>query len=513
MMGSEPSTQHSALSTPRPPYWPLILSIAAIKLVTHLYASGFYNYFRDELYFIACGRHLDWGYVDHSPLIALYARFGELLAEPFGLRGFRLLATLGGTLRIVLTGVIAARLGGNRIAQALACTAVLLSSMYLAIDTILTLSAFEHLFVLACALIVIEIANGGSDKWWLAFGVVAGIGLQNKHSMLFFGFAMTAALLFTPLRRSLARPWIYLGGAVAALIFLPNVIWQIRHDFPTLELLRNVKETGKNVVLAPLPFIRQQVMMLNPLLAPVWITGLAALLFARALKPYRFLAWTYLILLVLFIRLEAKDYYVAPIYPVLFAAGAVWLSRWRPAAIAAFVLVIAGGLIAVPLVLPILSPTQYLAYQRALGVEPQQAEVSHTAELPQIFADQFGWEEMVRTVAGVYHSLPEAERRKTAIYCGNYGEAGAIDFYGPKYGLPRAISGHQNYFYWGPRDTTGESLILVGDDPDAAMWQSLRVAATHHHPYGMPFENGPIYHGRGLRMPIARVWPEVKEWR
>ena len=492
--------------------WSVVLSLAAIKLAVHLYASGSYHYFRDELYFIACGRHLAWGYVDQPPLVALYARIGEWLGP--SLRGFRLLATIAGAVRIVLTGVLTARMGGNRVAQTLACTAVLFAPIYLGIDSILSMNVFEHLFWLAALLIVVEIANGASEKWWLAFGVIAGLGLQNKHSMLFLGAAIAIAVALTPLRKSLARPWIYLGGVIALLIFLPNLIWEVQHDFATLELLRNVKATGKNVVLAPIPFMIRQALMLDPFAAPLWIGGLVALLFAKELRPYRVIGFTYLILLVIFIKLEAKDYYVAPIYPALFAAGAVWcaahLRRW---VVVPFTLVILGGLVAVPLALPLLPPQQYLAYQHRLGVKPQKNEVSHTSAMPQLFADQFGWEEMVRTVAKVYNSLPPEERKKTAIYCGNYGEAGAIDFYGPKYGLPHAISGHQNYFLWGPGAASGESIILVGDDPEPEMWQSLRVAAQHFDPYGMPDENGPIYHGRGLKIPVRKVWPSVKHWR
>ena len=491
----------------RRPAWLIILAFAAVKFAVNLYASGFYGYFRDELYFIACGRHLDWGYVDHPPLVALYARFGELLGP--SLRGFRFLVTVAGAVRIVLTGVIAARLGGGRAAQALACTAVLFAPIYLGVDTIMTMNSIEHLFWLGCLLIVIEIANGASEKWWLGFGVLAGLGLQNKHSMLFLGAAVVAAMILTPLRRSLARPWIWIGGAIAALIFLPNVIWEIRHDWATLELLRNVKETGKNVVLAPVPFVIQQAMMLDPFAAPLWVAGLIWL-FTR--REYRFLAWTYVILLALFIRLEAKDYYLAPIYPALFAAGAVVMTRKRIAAIAMAALVVVGGAVAVPLALPIFPPARYLAYQRSLGIKPQATEVSHTSEMPQIFADQFGWEEMVRQVARYYHSLPVEERRKTAIYTSNYGQAGAIDFYGPKYGLPPAISGHQNYFLWGPRGYTGESVILVEWESDGD-WASLRQVGRRHHPYAMPEENGPIWHGRGLKTPLAQVWPSVKHWR
>lgn len=492
----------------RKPAWTVILTLAAVKLAVAFYASGFYHYFRDELYFIACGRHLDWGYVDHPPLVAIYAWIGERLGG--SLRGFRLITTLAGTLRIILTGVLTARLGGNRAAQALACTAVLFAPIYLGIDNILSMNSVEHVIWLACLLVVVEIANGASEKWWLAFGAIAGIGLQNKHSMLFLGFALVVAVLLTPMRRSLVKPWIWLGGALAALIFLPNVLWEVRHDWPTLELLRNVKETGKNVVLAPGPFIVQQAMMLSPFAAPLWIAGLV---FLFRSPRYRVLAWTYVVLLVTFIRLEAKDYYVAPIYPMLFAAGAVWLSSRRKLWIPQLALIVLGGMIAVPLALPILSPPRYLAYQRALGVKPQAAEVSHTSEMPQIFADQFGWEEMVAKVARYYHSLPPAERAKTVIYASNYGEAGAIDFYGPRYGLPHAISGHQNYFLWGPGNATGASVILVGDEPQPEMWASLREFDRTSHPYAMPEENMTLFHGRGLKLPLSEVWPRVKTWR
>lgn len=490
----------------RKPSWSVILAFTAAKLLLHLYASGFHHYFRDELYYIACSRHLDWGFVDHPPLVAIYAWIGEALGD--SLRAFRLPVTIAGALRVLLTGILAARLGGGRAAQALACTAVFFAPIYLGVDSILTMNTFEHVIWLACILIVVEIANGASEKWWLAFGVFAGLGLQNKHSMVFFGAALVAAMLLTPMRRSLAKPWIWLGGAIALLIFLPNILWEIQHDWATLELLRNVKNTGKNVVLAPLPFMIQQAMMLNPFSAPLWIAGLVWLF-----RKQRVLAFTYVILLVLMIALEAKDYYVAPIYTMLFAAGAVAIARRRALTIAAFALVIIGGAIALPLATPILPPAQYLAYQRALGVKPQAAEVSHTSEMPQIFADQFGWEEMVQKVARYYHSLPEEERRKTAIYTGNYGEAAAIDFYGPRYGLPRAISGHQSYFLWGHGNYTGESVILIEDDADVELWREIREVDRRHHPFAMPEENGPIFHGRGLKVPLAQIWPRVKNWR
>lgn len=494
----------------RRPHWPLILAIAGVKFVFTLYASGFYSYFRDELYYIACGQHLDWGYVDHSPLIAIYARFGDFLSQFFGLRGFRFLAVIFGTARVVLTGVIAARLGGNRLAQALACIAVFLAPIYLGLDSVLTMNAAEHVLWMACILVLIEIANGGSEKLWILFGLLAGIGLQNKHSMVFLGFAIAVALVLTPLRRALLRPWIYLGGAIAVLIFLPNLLWQWQHGFPTLELLANVKNSGKNVVYGPADFLKLQALMLSPFAAPVWIAGLIWLF---RTSRYRVLAWTYVVVLATFIYLQGKDYYVAPVYPMLFAAGATWIARSRIAAVIAMLLVIVGGAIAVPLATPILSPPRYLAYQRALGFEPPRSEVSHTSEMPQVFADQFGWEEMVAQVATFYRSLPPDVRAKTAIVASNYGEAGAIDFYGRKYGLPPVVCAHQNYWYWGTHGYSGESVILIEDDTDPNDWGSVRVIARRHHPYAMPEENAPIFYCTGLKKPMAELWPTLKHWR
>jgi hypothetical protein len=251
-------------------------------------------------------------------------------------------------------------------------------------------------------------------------------------------------------------------------------------------------------------------MMLDPFAAPLCLAGLVWL-FANA--RYRVLAWIYVVVLATFIALEGKDYYVAPIYPLLFAAGAVWISRWRAAAVAAFVIVILGGAIAVPLALPILPPERYLAYQRSLGIKPHHSEVSHTSEMPQLFSDQFGWEEMVRQVASIYNALPPDVRAKTAIVGSNYGQAAAIDWYGPKYGLPPAISVHQSYWYWGYRGYTGESVILIERHTDPEDWTTVRIAAQRFHPYAMPDENGPIYYCTGFKYPMAKIWPKIKRWR
>ncbi len=319
------------------------------------------------------------------------------------------------------------------------------------------MNAFEPLFWMGCVHLLIRIVQTGNSRLWIGVGVLAGLGLMNKHSAVFFLPALAIAVLITPLRAELRKVWPWLAVAIALLVFLPNVVWQIDHGFPTLEDLHNVAREGKNVVLGPVEFIVQQVILLHPVLLPLWLGGLVWLV-AGSGGRYRVLGWTYLVLTVMLFLMKGKNYYLAPAYPMLFAAGATWLdaglARWRAtagrswpkAAIAA--LVLGAGAATAPLTLPILSPEKYIAYEQALGFAPPKTEVAHRGLLPQLFGDQFGWEELVAEVARIYNSLPAEERDRTAIFANNYGEAGAINLFGPKHGLPPAISAHQTHFFW-----------------------------------------------------------------
>ncbi|HQR44997.1 MAG TPA: glycosyltransferase family 39 protein [Thermoanaerobaculia bacterium] len=395
----------------------LLALLAGLKLLVHLATASRYGYFRDELYFLDCARHLDWGYVDCAPLIAVYAKVALLLGD--SLPVLRSLAALAGAGRVALTILLARELGGGRFAQALAGLCVLAAPIYLGMDSILTMNGFESLFWMGCVFFLIRIVRTGDSRLWLRFGLLAGLGLENKHSTLLFGGAVLAALLLTPQRRELRTPWLWLAGGIALLIFLPNLVWQARHGFPTLEDLENVRRSGKNVVLGPAPFLGQQILLLHPLLLPIWLAGLASFLFGRG-RRLRVLGWIYLVLTATMIVLKAKNYYLAPIYPMLFASGAVamegWLARrawsrerlWPKAALAA--LVLAAGAVLVPAILPILPPEKLLAYQRTLGVAPPKTEVRHDGPLDQRLGDQFGWEELVAEVARIYWSLPAEER-------------------------------------------------------------------------------------------------------
>jgi Dolichyl-phosphate-mannose-protein mannosyltransferase len=498
----------------------LIVFFGAVTLLIHFLTNGRYGYFRDELYYIACGQYLALGYVDQPPLSVLLVRLSRVLLGD-SLFAIRFLPAVAGALNVALTGMIARELGGRSWAIALSCTASLCALIFLAVGNFFSMNAFEPLFWMGAIYLVSRIINGGSPHLWLWFGAVIGLGLENKHSMAFFAAGVCAALLLTPERRHFAQKWMWLGGLIAAALALPNVIWQIRHDWPTWELLRNIAQSNKNVVLTPMQFMVQQVLIMNPATLPLWLGGLIWLFVSRDGRRYCVIAVAYLITLAEFIVMHGKHYYLAPAYPMLFAAGGVGIERllsvrcqWlKPALLAAMIAVAA---LLAPTVVPILSPEKLVAYMKSIHFEPPRTETSHTAALPQLFADQFGWEEMVGSVAHVYQHLQPEDRKRAAIFCQNYGEAGAIDFFGPRFGLPPTISGHQNYFLWGPRDWTGEVVLVLDtrDDDEREQFESVEdLGQIVSSPWAMPWEQrNHIYLCRHLKGSVRDLWPKVKEW-
>ena len=498
----------------------VIAGLAVVALVVHLLTIHRYGYFRDELYYIACARHLDFGYVDLAPLSAFLLRI-ELILFGSSLFALRIFPALASGLTIVFTGILSRELGGRAWAVALACTGMLGSLFFLAVGNFYSPNVYEPLFWTGAIYLLCRIINGASSRTWLWFGVVVGFGIQNKHSMVFFGVVIVLAILLTPQRRQLAQKWIWLSGFITLVIALPNIIWQIERGWPTWVLLHGIAKSNKNVVLSPWEFFSQQITLMSPATYPVWFGGLIWLLVSHEGRRYRVIAFTYVITLTVFVFMHGKNYYLAPVYPMLFAAGGVAFERifalrlpWLKPAIAFLVLVSAGVL--APVVLPILLPEKLLAYMRAIHFEVPRTETSHTAALPQLFADQFGWEEMVRSVVRVYASLPANEQKLAAIFCQNYGEAGAIDFFGPKYGSPPALSGHQNYFYWGPGNYTGEIMIVLDDDATEEREQFRSVedrGMVESSPWAMPWEQRlHILVCRDLKIPLRELWPKVRVW-
>ena len=495
-------------------------ALGGLAVLIQMLTNGRYGDFRDELYYLACSDHLAFGYVDFAPLIAWVAHFSRLLIGD-SLHAIRLVPALANGGEVVLAGAIARELGGRRWAVLLASISVLVCPVVLANGARLAMNALEPLFWMGCVYFLLLAINREQPKLLLWCGVLLGLGMENKHSTVFFLGALVVGLVATSERRLIATRWFWMAAGIAFVIALPNAIWQYAHHFPTLEDLRNVKAMHKNVELPPLPFLRQQILMLLPGSALVWMAGLGFLLFHRDGRRYRILGVTYLALLAVMMALKGKDYYLAPIYPMLYAAGGVLWEKWaesrswlRWLRIAVPAVVTAMGIVAAPLVIPILPPEQIEPYMGRLGIKIAQAETGARARLPQHFADEFGWPEMVETVAGVYNALPPEQRAKTAILTGNYGEAGAIDFFGPRYGLPKAISGHQNYYYWGPRQYTGESIILLEWSlKRAERWcRSVDQGPAIAPYYGMGWEYYTVLTCHDLKKPLSEAWPEFKFW-
>ena len=493
--------------------------IALLKLLVHLYAGRHYGYFVDELYYLACAQHLDWGYVDQPPLIALVARSIRLTLGD-SLPAIRLIPALAGAGLVLLTGAIARELGGGRLAQALAALCVLLAPGILAMDNLFTMNALEPLFWIGCAYLAIRVIRTGNGKLWLWFGVLAGLGLENKHSMLIFGFALAAGLLFTRERRWLLSPWLWAGGGIAFLLFLPNLWWNIQHHFPFLELQENIRRSGRDVPLSPLAFLAQETLAMLPLSLPVWLAGLWYFFFRRDGAPFRVLGWAWLLTAGIIMAMSPRVYYLFPAFPVLFAGGAVLWERWlqgsrvRWVGLAYAAIMILMAVLLAPTLIPLLPPETYIRYAEATHLQQPRLEMHRLGPLPQLFADQFGWQEMAATVAGVYNSLPPEIRPKTAIFGQNYGQAAAIDLFGPRYGLPPAISGHQSYFLWGPRGYTGESMIVLNDRQERLeeLFGEVKKVAQVYHPYSMPYQHFDVFYCQHMKPPLPELWPRLKRW-
>lgn len=498
----------------------LVLALAGVKLLIHLVCNRGYGYFRDELYFFTCGDRLDWGYADHPPLVAVASAAGRAL---FGdsLSGVRFLPALAGAATVVVAGAIAREMGGRRFAQAMTGIAVIAAPILLAQHNFLSMNAFEPLLWTTFALVVVRVIRGADPRWWLVAGAVAGIGMQNKYSMAFFGASLVGGLMLTPERRILASRWAWAGAAVALAVWLPNVLWNVAHGWPIVEILRNAG-SGKNFEMSPLEFFTRQIVLGGPAAFPIWIAVIGYLVAGPRLRPYRALGLSFFLLFGLLVVLRGKDYYLCPIFPMLFAAGAIavedlagkprlgWLA---PASAAAVVL---SGIFCAPLVLPVLSVDRFIAYTQVTGLGHAKTENHEMGRLPQFYADMFGWEEMVRAVAQAWGTLSEDEKARAAIFTDNYGEAGAVDFFGPAYGLPKAISGHQNYFLWGPRGYTGDVMVTVGVDEEdlRKYFASVEEGARVHCGDCMPYEDdNPVFVCRGIVRPLPEVWHVTKNWR
>ncbi len=488
----------------------LPLWAALATFVAHALANPHYGFFRDELYFIICGRHPALGYVDQPPLVPLLAAASQL-AGP-SLFWLRAVAAACAGASVYVTCTLARELGGGRFAQLLAAVAAALSPVLCSFGMKLSTDVVGLWLWPLIALFILRLARGGDSRLWLAVGAALGASLLAKYSVLFFAVALLVGLVVTRERHLLRSRWFLAGMALAAALALPNFAWQARHGFAMLELLRNGQH-GKNVLLSPGAYLFAEIMITNPLLALVWLSGLVWLW-----RHARFLAVAFVALIAMMIATHAKHYYPADVYPVLFAGGGCAIEAWtahrawlRPLALG---LATVAGLALIPFVLPVLPVPAFLAYQARVAplLHLETLRTEHRREqspLPADWADMFGWPELADAVARVYQSLPPDERARAAIVAGNYGEAAAIDFFAR--GLPPVLSGHNQYFVWGTRDFTGDVLIDVNGDCGAAahLFRRSERAALVTSPLALEREV-PIMICRGITTPLPTLWPTLK---
>jgi hypothetical protein len=477
---------------------PAVAIILAVLMAAVLFISAWnYGPFGDEFYYIDCGRHLDAGYVDHPPLVALTAHTVRTL---FGTSyiALRAVSALAAAAAVLLTALMAARLGGGRFAQSMAALALAAAPGFWAIFSFYSMNAFDVVIVSIGSLILIEILKGKSQRLWISFGICAGIGLLNKYTLLPFGCAVLIGLLATRSRKILATPWPWIAGSVAALIFLPNIVWQVKNGWPTIEFIRLTQQYSINP-LSVGGYLSQLVLSMNPVAAPLWIGGLFYLFSARPQRGGRVLGIVALIFITIYVVQRSKVYYVYPIMPLLLASGAVGLERlsagtarkWIGRAAAA--LIGASGLALLPFGAPILSVERFIPYGQATGlVDDLKIHQQDRVDLPVHFALRFGWREMVESVSQAYASLPEEEQEGSVIITDTYAKAGAVNYYRRAFDLPEAISGHNSCRYWLPEDIQVLAVIAVGLDEEylRRYFSDIELFKVHHHPYAAPWETG-----------------------
>jgi 4-amino-4-deoxy-L-arabinose transferase-like glycosyltransferase len=492
--------------------------LAAITLLVHLVVNNHYGAFSDELYFIVCGQHPAMGYVDQPPLVPLIAGLSHAL---FGtaLLPLRLIPALAMTATVALTTEFARALGGRRFAQWLSGLTVLFGGAFLVDGLLLTTDMMQPLTWLGCGWCLLRVAQTKDERWWLAFGAIAGVSLLSKYLILFFLAGLAVGIIATPLRRSLANRWLYLGAAIAFVIASPSLIWQGMHGWPFLELGQTAVN-GKNLALTPLAFLGQQILFVGPAAAPVWIAGLWRFSAKPGLLELRAFPIAYVAMAAIFLMLHGKSYYIVPIYPLLLAGGAVTIEEWLAWELLQGVVLAAvtgvGALLA-PLALPILPPEKYASYGAALGIPSEAAATERYPQgpLPTHLAGMFGWTEMAAKVAAVYNALPKDERARALFYGRDYGEAAALDIYGPALNGPPVVAGHNNYYLWGPKGFDGSVVIVLYGDVTPLMknYRNVQIVGHIDSPFAESYEaHMPIFVLRGPRVPLGTLWPRLKHY-
>ncbi len=468
-------------------------------LALHLATNGLYGFHRDELYYLDSARHLAWGFVDYPPVTPAIARLSLLIFGP-SVWGLRLWPSIAGAAMVVLASLLARELGGGRAARILAAIAAATSPILLGANWLFETVTFDQVCWLVCLWLTARLVRTGDRRLWLALGVALGVGLETKYTIVALIAGLAVAVPMTPLRRHLRTPWPWVGLAIALLIILPNLVWQFAYGWPSLAYTFN-HHAAQASDFAPLSFLSDQLALIGPLAIPLWLAGWYWLFSGGG----RSLGVAVLVPFVIFL-FAGKGYYIGPVHPLLLAAGACGLEAWtrqrrrlvlRSTAVALGV----QSLVLLPIALPLL----------------QEAAMARSS-LPSIrndFADTVGWPELVAQVAGAYDRVPETLRSDVVILTSNYGEAGAIDTFGPSLGLPAAVSGELTYYFWRPARMSGP-VLAVGMDVGflSTLFEGCSPVATVSNAYGLHNQEfgDPILLCARARMPLDELWPRLKDF-
>ena len=489
----------------------IIIALALLNLAVHVITTVFFSYgiFRDELYYLACTNRLALGYVDHPPLsIYILSVWKWLFGDT--LFAIRLIPAIVSSASLFMLGIFTKRLGGGRAAIVISMLAYMFTPIFLGMNTVFSMNTFDFLFWITSAYLLLRLVQEDNKKLWFWLGIVIGLGLLNKTSMLWLSTGVFLGIIFTPLRKDLGTKYPYLAALIALVIFSPFIIWNITHDFAHLEFMRNAA-SRKYGGLSPISFILDQLMILNPLAILIWFPGIYFFFFNEEGKKFKAVIFIWIAtFFILLINGHSKGEYIAAAYQILFAGGAVmvemWSTRisWLKYTIAVPVLLM--GIFILPFARPTLSLEQFLNYQNLLGLEPPSSEGNQLNRgIPQFYADMHGWEDLAKNVSNVYQSLPEEERKTTLVYCSNYGKAGAIEYYSKEYPLPKVICPHNSYWYWWPKINNYKTVIIIGGNIEDHLHSLKQVEAVgvHQTKNAMPYENNlTIFIGRGLKIII-----------
>lgn len=488
----------------------ILFTMAIFAAIFHILLNGQYGFHRDELDFIMNARQLDWGYVSYPPMTPFLARIElELFGE--SLRGLRVLPAIAQGIVMILAGWMARDMGGKRTAQTLAAFTVFIAPMSLFGGTVMMYFAFDYLWWVLVAFFMVRLLATDDARYWLGIGAGIGLGMMTKYTMAFWVAALIVAMLITPARKYLRSKWLYLGAALALLIYLPNLIWQIQHDFISLDHLSFIHARDISWGRADEFWTEQLILTTNPLSLFIWPVGLSLCLFGASMKRFRPLAWMFLVTFALFAINKGRGYYTGPAYVMLLSAGAVWWTEWLAARTQTtrrlglsllWSTQVVGSLIGIVLMKPI-APINSALWEITTGVTDD------------LFTEMVGWQDLTSQVADIYQSIPEHEKPGAVILAGNYGEAGALDLYGDEYGLPRIITGANNYWYRGYGEPEPETVIVVGFEGNYAtrFFKSCKYSGTVKNQYGVKNEESQYHTGlyvcREPRRPWNEMWQEM----